>query len=128
MKKEKEYKTSIIAGMLLMAFGSFFYFSELASNVVSLIFINLGIILVVVKTIQLNKFGAGVVQDERTRKISTMGISYSWLITFVFLNILFWVDSLQIVSMGLNQGVSIVIFVMILSAVFFKYILKRKNI
>ncbi len=128
MTKEKQYTISIIAGMLLMLFGSFYYFSGMASNLIALLFINMGIILVVFKTVQLNKFGAGVKQDERTRKISNRGISYSWLATFVFLNILFWVDVMQAVKLELSQGISLVIFVMIISAVVSKALLKDKEL
>lgn len=128
MTKEKQYTVSIIAGMFLILFGSFYYFSGMASNLIGLLFINAGIILVVVKTLQLNKFGAGVKQDERTRKISTRGISYSWLITFVFLNILFWVDVFQIFNLELSQGISLTIFVMIISAVISKALLKGKEL
>lgn len=128
MKKEREYQVSIVAGMLLLFFGSLYYFSGLAKNVIALVFINAGIILVVIQTIRLNRFGAGVVQDERTVKVSNIGISYSWLTTFVFLNILFWIDSLQIINMGLNIGVTLAIFVMIVSAVIFKSIFKNREL
>lgn len=128
MTKEKQYKVSIISGMLLILFGSFYYFGGMASNLIGLIFINAGIVLVVVKTLQLNKFGAGVQQDERTRKISTRGISYSWLITFVFLNILFWIDVLKVFNFELSQGISLTIFVMTVSAVASKALLKNKEL
>ncbi len=127
MTKEKQYTVAIISGMLLILLGSFYYFSGMGSNLISLLFINLGIILVVVKTVQLNKFGAGVKQDERTRKISTRGISYSWLTTFVFLNILFWVDVFKVINLELSQGISLMMFVMIVSAVAFKAFLKNKE-
>ncbi len=127
MTKEKKYTISVISGVLLLLFGSFYYFSGMASNLISLLFVNLGIILIVLTTLQFNKFGAGVKQDERTRKISTRGISYSWLTTFVFLNILFWVDVLKIINLELSQGISFVMFVMIVSAVAFKAFLKDKE-
>ncbi len=128
MTKEKQYTISIISGMLLILFGSFYYFSGMAGNLIALLFINAGIILVVFKTLQLNKFGAGVNQDERTRKISTRGISYSWLITFVFLNLLFWVDVFRVINLELSQGISLTIFVMIVSAFISKALLKDKEL
>ncbi len=128
MTKEKKYTIAIISGVLLILLGSFYYFSGMASNLIGLLFINLGIILVVIKTLQFNKFGAGVKQDERTRKISTRGISYSWLTTFVFLNILFWIDVFQIINLDLSQGISLIFFVMIISAVVFKALLKNKEV
>lgn len=128
MNKETEYKISILAGGLLILFGSFYNLSRMTNNVVSLIFIVAGITLVVVKTLQLNKYGAGVVQDERTRKISSRGISYSWIITFFALNILFWIDTLKIARISLSQGVGVIIFTMIISAAIFKYILKDREI
>lgn len=128
MKKKNEYTISIISGMFLILFGSFYYFSGMASNLIALIFINAGIILVVIKTIQLNKYGAGVNQDERTRKISNKGISYSWLITFVFLNLLFWADVLKVVNLDLSQGISLIFFVMIISTVIAKKLFKNKEL
>ncbi len=128
MTKEKEYTVSIISGMLLMLLGSFYYFSGMAGNLIGFLFIGLGVVLVVVQTIRLNKLGAGVSQDERTRKISTRGISYSWLITLVFLNILFWIDALEVASIELSQGISLTLLVMIISAVLFKSLLKNKEL
>lgn len=128
MNKQKEYQISIIAGGILLLLGSFYHFSGLTNNIISFIVITAGITIVVVKTFQLNKFGAGVYQDERTRKISSRGISYSWLLTFLTLNLLFWIDILDVAKIELNQGIGIIIFVMIISAALFKYILKDKEI
>lgn len=128
MKLKNNYNlTSFFAGLILIALGIAYYLLQIGSNLISLIFINSGLILAVISVLKFNKLGAGLKQDERTRQLSSTGLAYSWLTTFVVLNILFWIDWLKIYRFNLAQGVSLTIFVMIISASIFKWRLNNKG-
>ncbi|MEA3343993.1 MAG: hypothetical protein U9Q92_07580 [archaeon] len=128
MKEKRQYVVTVIAGLLLISLGIFCQLTGLANEIISLIFINAGTIMAVIGVIHYNKFGAGLTQDERTRKLGSRALSYSWLITFVMLNIIFWIDYLNIIKITLSQGLGIILFTMVLSAGILQWILKRKGI
>jgi len=128
MKERKQYVITILAGLLLISLGVFYQLTDLANEIISLIFINTGTIITVIGVIHFNKFGARLTQDERTRKLGAIALSYSWLITFVTLNIIFWIDYLKIIGLTISQVLGIMLFVMVLSAGILQWILKRKGI
>ncbi|MBD3245074.1 MAG: hypothetical protein GF335_03720 [Candidatus Moranbacteria bacterium] len=120
MSKKKKYIVLITAGLILIALGFSYQLLDLAGNLISLVFINSGVIIIVIAVLNFNHLGAGVSQDEMTRKISARALSYSWLLTFALLNILFWVDYLEILKLQTQTFLTIAIFVMLFSAVIFK--------
>jgi len=128
MNKKKQYVITIIAGLLLISIGIFYHLTDLANENISFIFINVGTVMIVIGVIQFNKSGAGLSQDERTRKLGARALSYSWLITFVTLNIIFWIDFLEIIRLTISQGFGIMLFVMVLSAGNLQWMLKRRGI
>ena len=128
MNERKQYVITILAGLLLISLGVFYQLTDLANEIISLIFINAGTIITFIGVIKFNRFGAGLTQDERTRKLGAIALSYSWLITFVTLNIIFWIDYLEIIRLTISQGLGIMLFVMVLSAGILQWILKRKMV
>lgn len=126
MNRKKKYVVSIIAGLFLIVLGFLYQIFNIAGNVISLIFINAGIIVMVVAVMKYNKLGAGVVQDEMTRTVSAQSLAHSWIVTFVVMNMLFWIDYLQLVHMSSQVIFSILIFTMLISATLFKQLLYRK--
>lgn len=128
MKNKNKYPlTTFVSGLILILLGVIYFLTAIGKNLVSLIFINTGLILAVISILKLNKLGAGTKQDERTRQLAGIGLSYSWLLTFVILNLLFWLDWLNLIDLNLSQGVSLTIFVMIISASLFKWQLNTKG-
>jgi hypothetical protein len=106
-----------------MALGFIYQALNLAGNLISLMFINAGIIILVVSTFKYNKLGAGVEQDEMTREISSRSLSYSWLLTFATLNIIFWLDYSGIIVLEIQPLLGFLIFLMIFSSALFKKII-----
>ena len=127
MKERKQYAITIIAGLLLIFLGLIYQLTDFANEIISLIFINAGTIITVIGVIHFNKFGERLTQDERTRMLGARALSGSWLITFVTLNIIFWIDYLEIIGLAISQVLGIMLFVMVLSAGILQWILKRKG-
>jgi predicted CDP-diglyceride synthetase/phosphatidate cytidylyltransferase len=129
MKKiKRDYLLSILSGIILIFLGIFFQVTNLAKAIIPLIFINTGTILIVISVLTHNKFGAGITQDERTRTLSTRAIAYSWLLTFVLVNILFWFDYLKFVDFKVEQVLAITLFTMTLSAGILQSYFKHKGV
>ena len=116
MKKSTQYTISIITGLLLLAFGIIDTITNLTSKVISLIFINAGIIIIVVGLIRINQLGNGLTHDERTRKLGARAVSFSWTITFVAVNLFYWINYFKVVDLNLSQVLGLLFFIMILSA------------
>jgi hypothetical protein len=126
MNKRKKYLMTIISGLILLLLGFVFNFLNLAQGLISLIFINAGIIMIVVAAFKFSYLGAGISQDEFTRKLSSKAISYSWFLTFVVLNILFWIDYFGFLDFKKQTLFSIIIFTMLFSAVIFKKLVYKQ--
>ena len=116
MKKSTQYTISIITGLLLLAFGILDTVTNLTSKVISLIFINAGIIIMAVGLIRVNQLGNGLIHDERTRKLGARAVSFSWIITFVAVNLFYWINYFKVVDLNLSQVLGLLFFIMILSA------------
>lgn len=125
MNTQKQYLLSIIAGLLLVTLGFTYQILDIASELISFLFMNMGIIVIVVAVLKYNKLGAGVTQDEMTRTVSARSLSYSWLLTFVTANILFWIDYLAIFPVTTQHILGILIFGMPISVAVFKKLLLR---
>lgn len=121
--QKTNYTALMVTGLLLMALGFIYQTLNLAGNLISLMFINAGIIMLVISTLKYNKLGAGVEQDEMTRKISSQALSYSWLLTFATLNIVFWLDYSDIIVLEIQPLLGFLIFLMIFSSALFKKII-----
>lgn len=130
MKKKikKEYMATIISGIILVFLGMFFQASNLAKGIIPLIFMNAGTIMIVIAVLSYNKYGAGLTQDERTRAIGARSAGYSWLLTFVLVNILFWIDYTEVIQLSARSILGIILFTMILSASIFQYAMKKKGV
>ncbi len=125
MKKRKQIMLTIVSGILLVLLGIFFRLATDYGDVVILTIINTGTIMIIIGAIGLNK--KGISHDERTKKLSARAISHSWFITFIMLNILFWIDQLEILKLTLNQGIAILMPVMLMSAALLQWLYKRKG-
>lgn len=95
--------------------------------VVTLTLINASTIMVVIGTIQLMKGEKGPTHDERTKKISQISMSYSWLSTIVILSTTFWIDYFSVIMIDVPQLIGFLTFWMILTTFGMQSFLQRRG-
>jgi hypothetical protein len=126
-KKILYYKRIIILGVIILLIGLILQaFFNLDSSIGS-IFTSIGVAMLVigiVRSIRRNQFPE---KDERTRKIGSYALSYSWLFTLVLLTILFWLDHLKLVVFSTSALFSLIFFGMLVSANIFRCFLDKKG-
>ncbi len=110
----------IMAGIIIVAM-----FADYQQSGISLI--NIGAIILFVTFIRAKRYRNGPVKDERTIKIGAYGLSYSWLITFILIALLFWVEEFGIAQMTVKQILAILMFTMIVTAKGIQWYLFRKG-
>ncbi len=128
MNNKYKYLINNITALILIIFGFFYYLSSLANSFLSLFFVSLGFFILIFNILKLNNFSAGIEQDERTKKISQISLSYSWLFSFVVLNFIFFLNYFELISFDFNALFSVMILSMIVSSIFFRLFFKNKNI
>ena len=65
--------------------------------------------------------------DERTKKLGAYAATYSWLVTLMFIALLFWVDNLAMVTLTVMQALGTTLLVMLLTMSVFRWYLNRKG-
>jgi drug/metabolite transporter (DMT)-like permease len=110
----------IMAGIVLVAI-----FEDYQQSGISLI--NIGAIILFVTFIRAKRYRNGPVKDERTIKIGAYGLSYSWLITFILIALLFWVEEFGIAQMTVKQILAVLMFTMVVTAKGIQWYLFRKG-
>ncbi len=126
MNKHKYYNIKILAWLLLIFLWAIYDIFLETNLLLSLIFVVWWMVLVVTTTLKYNKFWAWIKKDERIKKLALVSWSYSWFITFLTINILFWINHLNIIELSTNAIISIIMFIMILSMWIFLFIFKNK--
>ena len=108
---------SILAAILLFFFeaGDNAYIYEMGMSC----FIG-GFILALIGGIKLRRSPEFDIQDERTKKIGAWGITYSWYLTYLFIVLLLFSDSLGIKTPNVGMLLYLLIFIMPLSAYMFQ--------
>ncbi|MEA1924875.1 MAG: hypothetical protein U9M95_03305 [Candidatus Altiarchaeota archaeon] len=61
------------------------------------------------------KYPERYMKDERTKKLSAYAASGSWLITFITVTILFWMDYVGYIEFSASQIINIIFWLMLLS-------------
>ncbi|WMW23996.1 hypothetical protein RE474_07755 [Methanolobus sediminis] len=89
--------------------------------------VNIGTIAIFITFIKAKRYRNGPVKDERTIKIGAYGLSYSWLITFILISLLFWVDNFEIVMLTVKEVLAILMVTMIVTAKGIQWYLFRKG-
>jgi hypothetical protein len=89
--------------------------------------INAGTIMIVIGTIDLMKGEKGPVHDERTKKLSMVSITYSWLSTFIVLSLAFWLDYFSLITVTVSQLIGFLTFWMLVTVTGLQAILKRRG-
>lgn len=126
-KMEKYTKTMYsIAAILIMAGVAMLAFigdhQEMAIGL-----INAGAVVIFVTFIRARRFKDGPLKDERTVRIGSYGLSYSWFVTIVLLAVLFWLNYFELVQLTVDQVLGLLILVMAITAKGFQWYLFRKG-
>lgn len=87
----------------------------------------IGLVLLAVAVVRHRRFQDEPERDERTQKIGAYGISYSWLLTIIFLALLFWVNYLGLLALTVETVLLTTILLMGLSARIFQWYFFRQG-
>lgn len=122
--KKPTYLTGI--GALFLFMGLSISFSD-ASPAVGAAITSFGLIYVL-RGVQVARLGEQALRgDERTRKVGAWAASYSWFMTLLTLNIIFWLDRLELVSVKTGDVLGFLILFMTFSLLFFRLVFSRKG-
>jgi heme/copper-type cytochrome/quinol oxidase subunit 2 len=126
-KLEKYTKTmySIAAILIMAGVGMVAFLENYQEMAISLI--NMGAVIIFVTFIRAKRFKNGPMKDERTVKIGSYGLSYSWFVTLIVVAVLFWVNYFGIVQLTVDQVLGLLILVMAVTAKGFQWYLFRKG-
>lgn len=124
---KRTYAVKIGVGVILAAAGIILPFLVDGMESLSSVMVAIGLVTVAVTGVQHWRYGDGLEKDERTQKLGAYAISYSWLLTIVFLAILFWVDYLGLLVLSVQAVLVSAILLMGLSARLFQWYLFRQG-
>ncbi|MDK2890218.1 MAG: hypothetical protein PWR21_850 [Methanoculleus sp.] len=124
---KKRYAIQIAAGAVLGAAGILLPFLVDGTEAISSLLVTIGLVILAVAVVRHWRFRDEPERDERTQKIGAYAISYSWLLTIVFLALLFWVDYLGVVALTVEAVLLSAILLMGLSARLFQWYLFRQG-
>lgn len=123
---EKIYKYKLILGTFTLFVGILAGFFPGTGRFPPYILIEIGIIVIIVSMLRISRIKNGPVNDERTKKLSSYGVAYSWLLTLIVIALLIWVDLLELVELTVMDVLQVLLLVMVLSANVFKWYFMRK--
>jgi len=121
------YAVQIAAGAVLAAAGILLPFLVDGAGAISSILVTIGLVILAIAVVRHWRFRDEPEKDERTQKIGAYGISYSWLLTLVFLALLFWVDYLGVLALTVESVLLSTILLMGISARLFQWYLFRQG-
>ncbi len=124
---KRRYAVQITAGAVLGAAGVVLPFLMDGTEAISSLLVTIGLVILAVAMVRHWRFRDEPEKDERTQKIGAYGVTYSWLLTIVFLAILFWVDYLGLFALTVESVLLSAILLMGLSARLFQWFLFRQG-
>jgi phosphatidylserine synthase len=124
---KRRYAVQITAGAVLGAAGVVLPFLMDGTEAISSLLVTIGLVILAVAMVRHWRFRDELEKDERTQKIGAYGVTYSWLLTIVFLAILFWVDYLGLFALTVESVLLSAILLMGLSARLFQWFLFRQG-
>ncbi|WP_440948395.1 hypothetical protein ACSAZL_09280 [Methanosarcina sp. T3] len=124
---EKVYRYKLILGIIIMLAGIISAaFLEVEASV-SIILISMGLVIFVITAFRLFRRGDLPDRDERTKKLASYGITYSWLLTLVLITVLYWVEFFEVAELSAETVLGILLFFMIISANVFRWYFMQKG-
>lgn len=124
---KKEYKHRLILGILLMFAGMLSVAFLRVDPRISIFLVVMGTVIFLMVAFRLFRHGDLPDKDERTKKLASYGIVYSWLLTLVLITVLYWVALLGLVEFTAEIILGILLFFMIISANIFRWYFMRKG-
>ena len=121
------YVIKIAAGAILAAAGFLLPFLIDGIEALSSILVTIGLVTIAVVVMRYWRFRDELESDERTKKLGAYGLSYSWLLTLIFLAVLFWVDYLGVLALTVDSVLLSTILLMGLSARIFQWYFFRQG-
>jgi hypothetical protein len=113
--------------LLFAGLGEMLFMPVDAPGNAAIPFVTFGFILVLLAGSRLYRDENDFLQDERTKKIGSYGLSWSWFLTFIVLFVFFWLDYLGIYKPDAGTLSVILILFMGVSAKAFQWYLFRKG-
>jgi len=118
---DNRYKYSLYAAITVVVIGILASILQVGDEEISNILINIGVAIIAVLLVRLRRTGNLPEKDERTKKLGAYGLSYSWFITFLALNLLFWIDRLHFVQLTVSSVIIILFILMLVTAKGFQW-------
>lgn len=126
MKKGKKFGLYLISGTLLILLGLFYEVMMDINEILTIVFITAGTVIIITSLLKYSAYGE-VQHDERTRKLGSAALSFSWLLTFILVNVLFWVDYFDWVELTVGQLIGVILFFMVLSGSILQWLYRKKG-
>ena len=126
-KLEKYTKATYALALVLIVAGISLIAMVEEYQQIGISLVNIGTIVIFVTFVKAKRYRNGPVKDERTIKIGAYGLSYSWLITFILISLLFWVDEFGIAMLTVKQVLAILMITMLVTAKGIQWYLFRKG-
>jgi len=124
---KRTYAVKIGAGVILAVAGIILPFLADGTEALSSVLVTIGLVTVAVTGVQYWRYKDDLEKDERTQKLGAYAVSYSWLLTMVFLALLFWVDYLGLLVLSVQTVLVSAILLMAFSARIFQWYLFRQG-
>ena len=124
---KRRYAIQIVAGAVIGILGLILPFLVNGTEALSSLLVTIGLVILAVAAVRHWRFRDELEKDERTQKIGAYGVSYSWLLTLVFLAVLFWVDYLGVLALTVDSVLLSTILLMGLSARIFQWYFFRQG-
>ncbi|UUX93307.1 hypothetical protein [Methanoplanus endosymbiosus] len=87
----------------------------------------MGLIMVIIAGVSLRKPADYNLRDERSLKIGTWAISYSWYLAYLLVILMFWLSFFEVVALSAEIVLGVLMFLMPLSAVVFQCYFSKKE-
>ncbi len=124
---DNRYKYSLYAAIAAVVIGILASTLQVGDEEISNILINIGVAIIVVLLVRLRRTGNLPEKDERTKKLGAYGLSYSWFITFLMLNLLYWIDRLHFAQLTVSNVIFILFILMLVTAKGFQWYFLSKG-
>lgn len=124
---DNRYKYSLYAAIAAVVIGILASILQVGNEEISNILINIGVAIIAVLLVRLRRTGNLPEKDERTKKLGAYGLSYSWFITFLMLNLLYWIDRLHFAQLTVSNVIFILFILMLVTAKGFQWYLLSKG-
>jgi len=87
----------------------------------------MGLIMVIIAGVSLRKPADYNLRDERSLKIGTWAISYSWYLAYLLVILMFWLSFFEVVALSAEIVLGVLMFLMPLSAAAFQWYFSKKE-